>query len=114
MMVCGLLLIVPLGLLFGQAVLVSGFIFHDGSATVSLGCKMMMVCGLLLLSMFRAGAEVVQHTLLAKVMPSCTITGFIVLVFCTHAIVVVCNVVVPRALVAADDPWEGVVLVQLL
>jgi hypothetical protein len=61
--------------------------------------KSILGLGLLILSSFRAGGEVVQHVTLARLMPRGLTRAFVGLVICTHFTLLICNWMVPKALI---------------
>lgn len=107
---CVTLLLVPSGILLGQALLFLSLCIYDGTRAGSdnLIAKTVMSLGILFLSAFRAGAEVVQHVTLASMLPRCLTRAFVGLVISTHICVVLCNYLVPKAF-QYDSPGNDAV-----
>mmetsp|Transcript_623 Transcript_623/g.1144 ORF Transcript_623/g.1144 Transcript_623/m.1144 type:complete len:471 (+) Transcript_623:54-1466(+) len=101
------LLLVPIGMLFGQSVVACGL--ATGIRNIPEG---MFVAGWATVSVFRSGVDVIQHTFLANKLQDRRASGFAGLVFCTHFVNILCNECVPSTIGAGG--FEGVLRVQLL
>lgn len=89
-----ILVIVPFGEFVGQLVIVGGLACfnRDESSTAA---KVLISFGFTLFSAFHAGAGVVQHTVLARILPYGLTTGFVAIIGCTHLTKALCNFTVP-------------------
>jgi len=101
------LLLVPMGMLFGQSVVACGL--STGIRNILEG---MFVAGWATVSVFRSGVDVIQHTLLANKLQDSRTSGFAGLVFCTHFVIILCNEYVPSTM--GTGGFEGVLRVELL
>eukprot|EP00930_Biecheleria_cincta_P035559 TRINITY_DN24453_c0_g1_i1.p1 TRINITY_DN24453_c0_g1~~TRINITY_DN24453_c0_g1_i1.p1 ORF type:complete len:517 (+),score=65.92 TRINITY_DN24453_c0_g1_i1:87-1553(+) len=110
------LILVPAGILFGQLIILGGLVLHGRDDSVELA-RWILLLGLVVLSLSRGGGEVVQHTVLARLLPEAEslVAAFVVLIFSTHFTVAMCNWIVPQV-VQADGfgGWRGVVNAQLV
>eukprot|EP00928_Gymnodinium_smaydae_P025557 TRINITY_DN20310_c0_g1_i1.p1 TRINITY_DN20310_c0_g1~~TRINITY_DN20310_c0_g1_i1.p1 ORF type:complete len:466 (+),score=41.36 TRINITY_DN20310_c0_g1_i1:37-1434(+) len=111
------LVMVPCGILVGQSILYVGlscFSMEEGETNTM--SEIILSVGLVTLSVFRAGGEVVQHTTLAGLLPQGLTRAFVALVVCTHLTVMMCNFVIPHEMAKGDGPgqMEGLLHVQFL
>merc|ERR1719282_1514085 len=99
----------PLGILIGQIIMNCGLELHSFKTALNTSTKFILLVGLMMISVFRAGGEVVQHTLLVRLLPDGFMNGFCVIIFSTHFITMGCNFLVPQLLVSggADEPKHG-------
>lgn len=90
------LIAVPLGELLGQLVIAVGTVLlKRGDSSVATA---LLSFGVASFSFFHAGAGVVQHAVLARVLPYCLTTGFVAIIGCTHLVKAVCNFTMPWVL----------------
>lgn len=110
------LILVPAGILIGQIIILGGLVLHGRGDSLGLA-RWLLLLGLVVLSLSRGGGEVVQHTVLARLLPQAEslVPSFVVLIFFTHLTVAACNWVVPQVVQASSSSgWRGVVNAQLV
>lgn len=89
------ILAIPLGMFVGQALMACGTMAQARGAS-ELVVAPLLVIGLALFCLSRAGTEVVQHTELVRAVPMNVTNGFVALIACTRFTGASCSWVVPR------------------
>jgi hypothetical protein len=92
----------PLLQLCAQALLVCGVLLHNTTNTVPILTASVLVCGLILFSIGRAGLAIAQHATLARLYKSQLVLVFAAMTGCTQVIAAVVNLMVPRIVKAVE------------